>query len=209
MKRMKEMDFCTFDTIIPKAKFWSTNYHNTVALEKQQLPLRPSSRVHCKNSCHILSVATSSRQSLKMQTEYKLLLPFTHQQSFLLICEIRFHEPNLFVLYTSASIKITGTIMTIRPTHKNLILQNHASNTKFTVSSSYLQACFKTQHWFNTKVLLILEKKKYEWETQHLKSSSFIHDSRGQHHEMQSVSHSHWGYRSASLMLSSTNHVAI
>lgn len=124
---MEETKLRTFDTTIPQAKFWSRNYHNTVELEKQQLPPRPSSIVHCKISCRTLSVATSSRQSLKMQTKHRILLPFIHQQGFLLICKIGFQEPNLFVLYTSVSIKIAGTITAIHPTHTNPILQNQAS----------------------------------------------------------------------------------
>lgn len=145
MKRMEETELFTFNTLIPKAKFCSTNCHNTVELEKQQPLPRPSSTAHSKVSYRIVSDAASARRSSEMQTKHRILLPFIHQQGFLLICKVRFQEPNLFVLNTSVSIKIAGTIIAIHPTHKSCITESSLTSNS-TGYSGHLQAYFKTQH---------------------------------------------------------------
>lgn len=127
MRWIEETKLRTFDTLVPKANFQSTNYRNTAEPEEQQPPPRPSSRAHRKISCHAVSAAASSRQSLKMQTKHRILTPFIRRQGFLPICKMGFREPDPFVLYTSASIKITETIMAILPTHTNPVSQNQAS----------------------------------------------------------------------------------
>lgn len=95
-----------------------------------------------------------------MQTKRRILLPFIHQQSFLLLQDeisvTKSVSPTCFSLY-SACWNYHGNSLY---THKSHTAQ---SSPKITVDSSNLQACLQTEHWFDitpTHTPLYKEKMK-------------------------------------------------